>query len=161
MQKLLFLTLFTFSSLLATPTNREKTLLNNNSLETPSLKNTENKKKEKPCKEPNKFYLAADLLIFQPKEDGLDYAIKNSSNSSNLDGTIAHNDFDWKFGGRLNMGYKAFYDFFLRGSFLLSSARDKIFEPVVNQEIFTEPFNGKGIIPISNPNYYKLFNQKI
>lgn len=160
MQKLLFLTLFTISSLSAS-TMAEKTLLNNNSLETPS-QIPESKKKENLCKEPNKFYLAADLLIFQPKEDGLDYAIKNFSNSSNLDGTVVNLDFDWKFGSRLNMGYKAFYDFFLRGSFLLSSAKDKIFVPVVNQEIFTEPFNGKGIIPIfSNPSSYDGFNQKI
>jgi hypothetical protein len=158
MQKLLFLIPFILSSLFATST-KEK-IPPKNSLPPPSLKDQE--EKEKLCKETNKFYLATDFLIFQPKEDGLDYAIKNSSNSSNIDGRIVEPDFDWKFGFRLNMGYKAFYDFYLIGSLFLSSARDKIFEPVVNQEIFTEPFNGKGIIPIfSKPNSHYGFNKKI
>ncbi|PIS01075.1 MAG: hypothetical protein COT84_04145 [Chlamydiae bacterium CG10_big_fil_rev_8_21_14_0_10_35_9] len=73
---------------------------------------------------PRDFYFAADFIAFQAKEDGLDFAITNTSGAqdANTIGTAAltggavqgfsndDDNWDWGFGARVNIGFYLNHD---------------------------------------------------
>lgn len=111
-----------------------------------------------------------ELLVFQPKIEGLDYTISNSDTDRELNGKISALDLKWTSGARVGMTYLLNYDNWklsLNGSFILLGQSQK-----AGQAVFDEDddalagnygtFNGSGLIPIwSHPRAYNLNGRNI
>lgn len=93
-----------------------------------------------------------EFIFSQPTQDGLDYAINNSS-AKNIDGTICKPDFDWYLGARAGIEYILNHDQWilnLNTVILSSKGKDRQQRDIVNQTTFGEAFDNTGLIPSWN-----------
>ncbi|MGD2168920.1 MAG: Lpg1974 family pore-forming outer membrane protein [Chlamydiota bacterium] len=56
------------------------------------------------------LYTDLDLLYWQAKEEGLEYAISNTANNNNLDASVISPEFEWRFAFRFALGFHLPYD---------------------------------------------------
>lgn len=107
--------------------------------------------------------ISLDLLLFQPNEKGLEYAIDNSA-INDINGNIVKPNFDWTWGLRtaLSLFSNKNTKFSIKYSFILDTVKDRVQRDVVDQTNILESFNNEGIIPIYlNPKGFQQNTKKI
>ncbi|MFA5250720.1 MAG: Lpg1974 family pore-forming outer membrane protein [Parachlamydiales bacterium] len=91
------------------------------------------------------------LLVSQAKMNSLEYVLNNRADNSDVNGHLESLDFNFKFGGKLELGYLFSHDLWdlkLAGSFLYSKAQDRASQPVTSQTAVEDPFISQGLVPI-------------
>lgn len=101
-----------------------------------------------PCTTPPLLFTNFDVLYWQAKESGLEYAIENDAANNNLDGNIIEPEFRFKAGFRFALGFHLPYDHWTLG-FQVTHFDAKSKKDQTQDEIDQPPTPaGRGLVPV-------------